>query len=167
MLKIRQEQFDALASASFERILDRWALELGTQFPDHTTRHSEVGLRVLLAMGATQAAAYGITDLINVREYLELLLRFGADSTGSPTTPWMSEILRDPTLNSTEKMDRIAAMVEDLGEEDDELEFENEESDDDIGETLVDENELDRPVDPKFDVAPEPGEIEDEVDDEW
>ena len=171
MLRIRHSQFDELSRSGFRGVLDLWTQELRGEYPDETAQLSDDELRQLLGEGADHAAGYGLTELFHVREYLELVLRFGTTPDGAPTSDWQLQILENSELNETQKIDRLAVLVDELDGE------EEEDDDDDSGDAEAsapdepEDDEPDLPVDPKFDVPPDPEEmeidVEPEEDDVW
>ena len=167
MLTIRPEQFEALAQASFPRILDGWTEELGQAYPEQTSQFSNAQLRELLGRKAEAAAGYGLSELTHVREYMELLLRFGSTPEGAPTEPWMLEILEDPEATEHQKMDRIAAVLDEMeptDEADEDAELEDAEvAAEEVG---ADGEEPEIAVDPSFDVPPDPEEMDLELPDD-
>lgn len=147
-------------------MLDTWVTDLRQEYPQQTSQYSDPQFCELLGRGARMAAGYGLTELAHVREYLEMLLRFGTTPDGAPTQSWMLEILRDPDATELRKMDRLAARLDELDptdEEDEDAELEESESAEE--EESEGAEEPDIPVNSRFDVPPDPEEMEMELPD--
>lgn len=168
MLRIRPDQFEILSQEAFARQLELWAEEFRA---DLSEGKSAAELPALLAAGSQAAAGYGLTQIHYLRDYLELLVRFGATPEGAPSEPRLREILEQQQATEIAKMDRVAALLEELdpsAEPDEDADWDDTDEGD-MGDSGMgdDEDEPGIRVDERFDVPADPEEMDlDGVDDE-
>jgi len=169
MLIIRREQMELMSRSAFPRKLQQWAREFRTELPAETQGYSNTQMLELLASGSTAADRYGFTEDAIKKEYLSFILRTGAREEGRPAAPWMRDILDDPALTPTAKMDRIAALIPDPNEEAQDRIALAEIRDDDSGPAAAPEpdDEPDLAVDPRFIVNLEPESAQELSEMEW
>lgn len=110
---IRTEQLEALSHSAFSGKLQQWAAEFCAEFPAQTENLSSVQVSERLRLGSGAAREYGLTTDAEIREYLSILMKTGADAEGKPAQGWLRDIFQDSTSTSAAKLDRVAALLPD------------------------------------------------------
>jgi hypothetical protein len=107
MLKIREQQIEALEEYMRQSFIERTIKQLRGGCPDLTADRSDENLRKTIEAGIERAKRYGITIEWDVCRYIEYQLRFGVNFDTSSRTAWAGDLLRSHGIDGTSKMDRI------------------------------------------------------------
>lgn len=104
MLRIRREQMRAFEKYMRARFETEMLTHLRSLFPTRLADTPDDQLRQTIHDRIERAASYDIAIEDDVRRFLEAVVVLGPDL---DTNPWAAEILRDETLDSAQKMDRL------------------------------------------------------------
>ena len=108
MLTITQEQMAVFREPAIEGYVKRTAVHLKELFPEDFAAMGEHKLDETIRQGIQRAASYGFILQGDVRRYLELSVRLGADFDSDPQFPWASSILNDESIeDAATKIDRL------------------------------------------------------------
>jgi len=107
MLKIRKEQNDELSDYMLQQFENRMVVHLRDEYPEETQLISEEQLRTLIKAGIRKAETYGIELENDVQEFIEFMVVYGSDFDTNSKFHWAREILDDPDLDGSDKMDEI------------------------------------------------------------
>ena len=113
MLTIRQAQVDAMGALLRERFFRATLEHLRHAFPDRALALGDDGLRQLIDDATTRGKAAGIETEQDVAGLAHFMLATAPDFDTRPEYRWAAEIMRDPDLAGT---DRIDALFEALAE---------------------------------------------------
>jgi hypothetical protein len=105
MLVIRRKQmqvFDDFMQKGFE---DRMVDYLFTRFPDACASKGQAFVREAIREGIERSMSYGVTAEYDVARYIDLMFRISNDF--DTKAPWAAQILENPDLDSSSKMDQI------------------------------------------------------------
>lgn len=108
-LRIRQEQLKAMSFPMWMDFATELTAHLRGEFPERAGEMTNEGLLELALEGIWRANAYGIKTQCNAARYVQLMMHYGKNFDSSPQVPWARPILRDPTLDGAQKMDRLFA----------------------------------------------------------
>lgn len=112
MLTIRKEQMAVFGEPAINDFVKRTVVHLNERFPDNCGAMGEPKVCETVKYGIQRSASYGITTEGDVRRYIELMVRFGADFDQDPELPWASSILNNQALiNPTTKVERLYKAV--------------------------------------------------------
>lgn len=107
MLIIRNEQLDVLKKYMLDQFEDRMFIHLRTNFSEQTKTFDELYLRKMIRFGIDRSKKYDVIAENDIRQYLEYMIMYSPNFDQIPETAWAGEILRDNSLNGTEKMRQI------------------------------------------------------------
>lgn len=107
MLTIRGEQMNAFGDHAVRAFDERMARHLRVMYPERTARVGQDKLLGAVRAGREKAAGYGVVLEDDVQRFLELMTVYGRSMDKRPKTRWIGDILRDPTLTGSAKIDRI------------------------------------------------------------
>ncbi len=94
MLIIRKQQMEVFSQIMLDRFADQATKSLKSNFDTLTNKIPDPELHTMVHAGITRARTYGITYEKDVLQYLEYLIRFGADFDTDPTFSGIHEILK-------------------------------------------------------------------------
>lgn len=106
-LMIRKEQMDVFSEHLSSKFIAEMVLHLRQTFHEQTKDILETELSVMIQTGIETAERYGVIGVDDVRRHLEYMVILGQHFDKHPLTSWVGEILRQPTLDGTAKMDEI------------------------------------------------------------
>ena len=112
MLMIRKEQmgfFDECVSRSFK---NRVFAHLIKVWPERCKEIGESEVRASIEKGIGRAANYKITSEMDVVGFIDLMYVHGWDFDRDIRLPWASDILTDPDLHPSRKMERLLEITE-------------------------------------------------------
>jgi hypothetical protein len=109
MMIIREEQFQALATAQLESFIRRMTEMLQASFPEWCTKlPRDTGtLEEVVRAAVDEANHYDIEAESDLEFYIQCLPAFGLKFVNDPAFRWAGEIIKSPDLTGTEKMDLI------------------------------------------------------------
>lgn len=107
MLRIRQEQMDALGRYMVQCFEERLAAHLAQRWPARCKELGESALRGWIQGGMGRAARYGIKVELDVARFIELMFLLAPDFDSSGRTAWAGEILRRPRTEPGTKLDEL------------------------------------------------------------
>ncbi|MGH1345677.1 MAG: hypothetical protein ACRBN8_29200 [Nannocystales bacterium] len=109
MLVIREDQLEALREAARHRFDQAMVGEVQRRCSHHARTSPEMLLE-LVTTARRRARHYGLWQRADIRGFILLAGRHGADVGTTPATRWASEVLEDPRLQGDEKLQRLAAL---------------------------------------------------------
>ncbi len=107
MLTLNEQQLTAHQENKMDHVRDKMIQFLRSSHPDQIFDIVDEQLQQYVQSGIINAMQYHIKMEQDVCRYLEYSLFYGWDFGRSPSTPWITELLIDPHINSTTKMDKI------------------------------------------------------------
>lgn len=99
MLKIRQDQIQALEEAGRRNFEVRLMQHLRENFPLHCAALGEAGVLQIIRDGAARAQHYKLTTEDHIRLYTELMFLLGSGFDADVQLTWAGETLRDESLD--------------------------------------------------------------------
>jgi hypothetical protein len=114
ILSIRPELLQTLEADVRERFARRLAAHLRQLFPDDLVRLDEPALLELVHAAIAKASSYGVVIEYDVARFAEYAVFYGRSFDADPMVDWAGEILRDPSISGTEKMERIDTMTREI-----------------------------------------------------
>lgn len=112
MLKIRQEQIDALGVGVERRFKRQMCAQLRAEHARETVSLDEKKLTGLVDQGVAKAKFYKIDVKRDVADYLVILLRYGVNFEQRPEHSWALEILDDPDMEGGTKILQLETQFE-------------------------------------------------------
>jgi hypothetical protein len=112
MLVIRKEQREAFDRAQRRSFEDRMVAHLRKYFPEETEMMRESQLRHRIRQEIETAARYDIVDERDVAVYISVMFALMPDPSRDPEPSWVKEVLNDPDLIVSEKIDRLQHWAE-------------------------------------------------------
>lgn len=112
MLHIRPEQIELLEQVVVDGFVKRMVVHLNTIFPDRCRELGEEQIGQLVRLSHQRAAAYGICGEQDVCSYIEVLFSLHKDDESGEDMLWAKEILEDPRLESSQKVDGLQIEAE-------------------------------------------------------
>jgi hypothetical protein len=112
MLHIRPEQIELLQQVVVDGFVKRMVVHLNNIFPDRCQELGEEQIGQLARLSHQRAAAYGISGEQDVCTYLEVLFSLHKDDESGEDMLWAKEILEDPRLESSQKVDGLRIEAE-------------------------------------------------------
>lgn len=112
MLKIRQEQLDALGANVAKKFKRQMCVQLRTEHARETAAFDEKQLAEFVDQGVAKAKKYKIDVKNDVTDYLVMLLNHGANFEQQPANTWALEILNDPDMQGGTKILQLEAEFE-------------------------------------------------------
>lgn len=107
MLVIRPEQLAALEQGMLTIFEDRVIAHLHELFPRSTSEYIPSEIRSLIRDGVTLAKRHGITRERDVVLFIDLMLALDREFDKLPKYQWASEILAEPGIPGTLKIERL------------------------------------------------------------
>ena len=107
MLRIRQEQYEAMSRYMLEQFEDRMVAHLRAHFSEQTNDLTDSDLRSFIQEGIEHAERHGVEREDDVRRYLEAMAIHGRDFDTDRRTEWAGTILADQSLTGQQKMDQM------------------------------------------------------------
>jgi hypothetical protein len=107
MMKIREEQLQALATAQLEAFYRRMTAMLQAKFPEWCATRDAGTLREVVCAAVDEANHYDIKAESDIEFYIQCLPEFVIGFMGDPAFRWASEIIKRSDLSGTEKMDLV------------------------------------------------------------
>jgi hypothetical protein len=107
MLRIRQEQMEALSETLRARFVRCQVARLRTAFAPELARlglHDGAALAQTVERTIDMAATYGVHNEQDVELFLDCTMMLGPEFDRDPRLPWASSILQRYDLTGTEKM---------------------------------------------------------------
>lgn len=99
MFRVSREQILAIGHArQLDEFEDEMVPHLRAFAPNDSEALGDVGVRRVVRLGIQRAAVHGITDVGLLRFHVELMFMFGSHFDTDPLLPWVTEVLRDPTM---------------------------------------------------------------------
>ena len=110
MLRIRDDQMNALQRPALEDFIDDMMLHVHEHFAEESAELGLVNVRERIEQGIRSAAGYGVVSPRAVCKYINLMMIFGPDFDTNPrTAPWVQPILNDITVpDPTARMDVLS-----------------------------------------------------------
>lgn len=110
MLRIRDDQIEALRKPALEDFKDEMFLHLHEFFPDECARMGALSVRAFVEDGIRRADGYQVFSPRGVCKYLNLMMALGPDFDTAPkTAPWVQPILTDTSIpDTTARMDLLS-----------------------------------------------------------
>jgi len=118
MLRIREDQMNALQKPALEDFVDEMVLHVHEHFADESVELGIERVRARIEQAIRSAEGHGVVSPKGVCKYINLMMIFGPDFDTNPrTAPWVQPILNDVTVpDPTARMDvlsdRALAIVE-------------------------------------------------------
>jgi hypothetical protein len=116
-LVIRLEQVPALREAVLREFELRTIRQLRDRQPGRTAAMTDGDLRSYVRHGRERAEGYGVRLARDVVRFVDCMLALGIDFERSPERAWALEILTDPRIAGTTKLDRVMARLRECGSE--------------------------------------------------
>ncbi len=107
MLIIREEQMVVLSEYMLKQFEERMIIHLYSNFPNETKDISDLELRKTICSNIDRAAKYNVKDEVDVKRYLEYVVRYDSEFDINPNLPWAINIFGDENLTGTEKMNQL------------------------------------------------------------
>jgi len=108
MLRIRNEQWTELSSATQRSFEQRMVVHLRKFFPQQCEALGATDLQDTIAHGIERAKTYDIVTERDVCLYIDLMMVFGRDFDTNPNLSWASYLLQDPHVNyPAHKIDQL------------------------------------------------------------
>lgn len=117
MLRIRVEQVVTFREAELRNFEDRMLKHLKQFAPTHVRFLEERDLRKVIQLGLEQASKHGLHSARGARIYTELMFLLGSAFDADPQYPWAIDILRDPRMPETSKINRLFETAWDYAEQ--------------------------------------------------
>jgi hypothetical protein len=106
---IRDEQLDAFRAARAASFEQRLFLHLHKYFPERCAVMGGEAVRHSIRRGVARARSYGIICERDVARFLNHVYFLGPDFDTDPKYPWAQDILRDPAIPPSSKMQRLSS----------------------------------------------------------
>ena len=104
MLKIRQEQLDALGAYVEKNFKRQMREQLRADYAHYIAGLNDAQLASFVEQSVAKAKSYNIDIKRDVADYLVILLHHGVDFELQPEYDWALEILSDPNLEGGTKI---------------------------------------------------------------
>jgi hypothetical protein len=114
MLRIRDEQYDALLQAVREHYVDRMLLYFRRHWAEECAGLVDPALREVIITARDRAEGYGIDVEADVVRFTAVWLLLGEDFDLSDRYPWAPAILKDDEADGTIKVTQLAAAARDV-----------------------------------------------------
>lgn len=107
MLRIREDQMNALQRPALEDFIDEMTLHVHEHFAEESAQLGVESVRARVEQGVRSAESHGVVSPRGVCKYINLMMIFGPDFDANPrTAPWVQPILNDITVpDPTARMD--------------------------------------------------------------
>jgi hypothetical protein len=105
MLVIRRKQMQVFDDYMLKGFEDKMVEYLFTRFPEACASKGQASVREAILGGVERSRYHGITAEYDVARYIDLMFRLSDDFVAD--TPWAAQILENPDLDSSSKMDQI------------------------------------------------------------
>jgi len=105
MLILRKKQMEALSEYMISQFEDRMLTHLRQAFPQATAKFAEDEFSSIIPAGIEKAKTYGVVLESDVKTFLEYVALYGLGFDSNQEPNEVSGVLRDKSLNSSEKMD--------------------------------------------------------------
>jgi hypothetical protein len=107
MIRIRDEQMEALRRAGLKRFQTAMLIHLRSCMPSQTSVLSDEELLTTIETGISRAGSYGVILEFDVQRFLECTIKYGSDFDRDPAYAWAGEILHGPK-DGTAKINTIS-----------------------------------------------------------
>jgi hypothetical protein len=113
MLIIRREQMEAFRKQRVIQFEAAKLTDVAKRFPSwYQEKGSDHALQ-LIRSGVSKAISYNVTGTKDISEFIDLMIRFGADFDTLDSMAWETEALRDVDIPGNSRMELL---LERLGE---------------------------------------------------
>lgn len=109
-MKLRREQEDALALSRISDFTDRMVRHLWADLRSYCQRQGlgEEDLDPFVSRGIAGAVEYGLMSEGGIQQYLDCMAILGPDFDRDKEHAWAGEILRNPDMPASEKIQSLA-----------------------------------------------------------
>lgn len=112
MLKVNQQQLDALGEKNNKRFAELMVIHLRHCYPEKTRNISDDELKEVVDYLRERAKTYQVVESGDVMRFIECGVRYGADF--DLDVSWINDALNLPDADGARKMDLIDEMDEQL-----------------------------------------------------
>lgn len=107
LMRVRQEQAEALARATVETFEDNVSGHLRRVWPDETKEMTDEAVVEWVRWGVSFGGRYAIETEYDVARLCDLMFLYGAELDRQPAIPWLIEILEAGGLTGRQKVDQM------------------------------------------------------------
>jgi hypothetical protein len=114
MLKIRQEQIEALEVARVVEFADSAFAHIQATLPDYVERAGEAAVRERLRLTLVKAYHYGFRRAHDLLRFVNASFLLGFDFDDTPKYPWVRAILNDRTVDPAARIARVQEQASEI-----------------------------------------------------